>query len=226
LTSVDSPPILPRMSKHTPNGERRPLAAPIYHLVQRIANHGIGSRYLPRRAAALAWDRLDDLQILEVGCGTGAFPSRGVATDLDLARVRFVSKQGRVGVAADGRSLPFADGSFALVYCEGVLHHIDDQGAISLVAEMLRVCDPKGHVVVMDSVWPNSPFRVLAWVLRWADFGRHVRSETALRSVLRAARGELKSAMRITYTTIGLEALLCVLVPGPAREEALRATSA
>ncbi len=201
------------MAGQTVKGERSPLAAPLYHLVQKVANHGIIRRYLPPRSAALAWEQLDDLRILEVGCGTGATPSRGVATDLDPGRVRFVSKHGRVGVVADGRKLPFLDRSFSVVYCEGVLHHIDDAGAIALVAEMLRVCEPTGHVVVMDSVWPKSPFRVLAWILRWADFGRHVRSEAELRNVLRSAGGELQSAERLTYATIGLEALLSVLVP-------------
>ncbi len=202
------------MAAETAKGERSPLAAPLYHLVQKVANHGILRRYLPPRAQALDWERLDEFRILEVGCGTGAIPSRGVATDLDPRRVRSVSREGRPGVVADGRNLPFRDGSFSVVYCEGVLHHIDDAGAIALVAEMLRVCDPKGHVVVMDSVWPRSPFRIPAWILRWADFGRHVRSEAELRHILRSAGGELQSANRMTYTTIGLEALLSVLVKG------------
>jgi ubiquinone/menaquinone biosynthesis C-methylase UbiE len=201
------------MAAETVKGERSPLGAPLYHLVQKVANHGIIRRYLPPRAAALDWEHLEESRILEVGCGTGAIPSRGVATDLDPRRVRFVAKQGRVGVVADGRKLPFLDRSFSVVYCEGVLHHIDDAGAIALVAEMLRVCRPTGRVVVMDSVWPTSPFRILAWILRWADFGRHVRSEAELRQLLRSAGGELQSAQRMTYTTIGLEALLSVLVP-------------
>src|SRR5215471_11467162 len=159
------------MAEAIEKGERTPLPAQLYNFVQKVATHGIMTRYVPHRAAALGWDQLEDLRILEVGCGPGSVPSRGVATDLDASRVRYVTKQGLPGVVADGRQMPFVNGCFSVVYCEGVLHHIDDAGAIAWVTEMLRVCRPHGHVMVMDSVWPKSLLRTPAWVIRWADLG-------------------------------------------------------
>ncbi|MGH9719523.1 MAG: class I SAM-dependent methyltransferase [Bryobacteraceae bacterium] len=109
----------------------------------------------------LPWDGLRDDEILEIGCGTGAMECRGIGTDLDWGRVRVAHQSGRTGVATDGRSLPFRNATLKIVYCEGVLHHINDPGATAVVSEMLRTCRPDGCVYVMDSVWPRSAFRVL-----------------------------------------------------------------
>jgi ubiquinone/menaquinone biosynthesis C-methylase UbiE len=190
------------------SGERQPLPPAIYAFVQWLLQHGIAKRYLPLRQSLLAWDRLPDQQILEIGCGTGAFSkSRGFGLDLDLARVRVVTSSGRPGIVADGRYLPFADRTFRLVYCEGVLHHVDDQGAISMLREMLRVCQPGGHVFFMDSVWPRSRLRIVPYLIRRADFGRHVRHESQLRELLELSGADIKTAERIQYNTIGLECL-------------------
>lgn len=194
-------------------GERAPLPPGIYNLVQRAVSHGIERLYLPVRAEALAWEGLADREILEVGCGTGVLEGRGVAIDLDLRRVRQARATGRLAAAGDATRLPFRNGAFALAYCEGVLHHLDDGAALAALCELLRVCRADGRVVLIDNVWPRSPLRVIPWLLRRADFGRHVRTEEQLRGVLRDSGGQLVWARRLTYTTIGLEGLISVLTP-------------
>ena len=194
-------------------GERAPLPPGIYNLVQRAVSHGIERLYIPLRAEALAWDGLAEREILEVGCGTGVLEGRGVAIDLDLRRVRKVCDSGRLGAAGDATRLPFRNGTFALAYCEGVLHHLDDAAALAALNELLRVCRADGRVVLIDNVWPRSRLRVIPWLLRRVDFGRHVRTEEQLRGVLRDSGGHLVWARRLTYTTIGLEGLVSVLTP-------------
>ena len=193
--------------------ERSPLPPALYTFVQQVVNHGMKERYFPVREEALAWKDVADREILEVGCGTGAVFNRGVAIDLDYARVHSVHRTGRPAASADAMRLPFADGTFSRVYCEGVLHHIDDHGAITSLKEMLRVCHSEGRVVLMDNVWPRSPLRVIPWLLRRMDYGRHVRTEEQLRSVVDSSGCKVLWARRLTYATIGLEGLIAVLLP-------------
>ena len=70
--------------------------------------------------------------------------------NIGLGRGRFYEQ--RVGpfgrVQADGEHLPFADGSFDLVYCVATLHHALDLGR--MVAEMARVARPGGVVAGLN----------------------------------------------------------------------------
>jgi len=202
------------MSEAPAKGEWRPLKPSVYNLVQWAVSHGMSERLYPARERALCWEGLPDRDILEVGCGTGSVDCRGVGVDLDPARARRVQVAGRPAAAADATRLPFPDGAFHRVFCEGVFHHMPDDCARGALAEMLRVCDPAGRVVLMDSVWPRSPFRVFGWVLRYLDFGRHVRTERQLREMISNSGAVVLSAERLTYNTIGLEGLIAVLQPG------------
>jgi SAM-dependent methyltransferase len=158
-------------------------------------------------------DGIPDASILEVGCGTGLHDCRGFGVDLDPARAREFLARGRPGVAADALRLPFADRTFSRILCEGMFHHIDDEGVRIALSEMRRVCRQDGLFVIMDSVWPRSPWRALPWILRWMDFGRHVRTEEQLRKVLGSCGARLIWSRRFTYSTIGLECLMSVLAP-------------
>jgi SAM-dependent methyltransferase len=106
------------------------------------------------------------LRVLDLGSGDrdlsdalarhGARPRALVATDLLIERLRG-NPHGR-RVAADGRRLPFRDGSFdAVVQCT-VLSSVRAAAARRvLAAEMLRVCRPGGVVLSYDARLPN-PF--------------------------------------------------------------------
>jgi len=58
-------------------------------------------------------------------------------------------------VAADGLSLPFADGAFASVVSAFLLRNLEDLGRG--LAEMRRVVRPGGRVVTLDIVEPSAP---------------------------------------------------------------------
>jgi len=94
---------------------------------------------------------------LEIGSGTGYFSlnllqagliGHATATDLSPGMLRTLKRNAsRLGVEvrteqADAESLPFADGSFDLVFGHAVLHHIPDLGRA--FAEFHRVLRPGG----------------------------------------------------------------------------------
>jgi len=113
--------------------------------------------HIPAIADFARWQGKD---VLEVGCGVATdgirFARAGAnytgidesATAVALARRRFQLEnlQGRI-LRASATNLPFHAANFDLVWCHGVLHHIDD--AVSVVRECSRVLREGGQVIFM-----------------------------------------------------------------------------
>jgi ubiquinone/menaquinone biosynthesis C-methylase UbiE len=100
-------------------------------------------------------------RLLEVGCGEGAnlvnlrasrgaLPLLTVGLDLFVRKVQFGRKHAApaIFVCGDALSLPFASGSFDVVLCRDLLHHVQDR--LSAVRELRRVCRPGGEVWVIE----------------------------------------------------------------------------
>src|SRR5579875_584789 len=114
---------------------------------------------------------VSDLPVLDYGCGHGmaavVLARRGAwVTALDLSRGYLAEAQQRAVangvqvefVQADAECLPFADGSFARIWGNAILHHLD----LRLAArELYRVLQP-GGVAVFCEPWGANP------LLRWA----------------------------------------------------------
>jgi SAM-dependent methyltransferase len=111
-------------------------------------------------------------RVLEAGCGHGRisqvllehFEIRLFSTDLSQAMLE-ASQAAVAGVEARSRAdvlrLPFADASFDVVLCSGVLMHVANQ-AIAL-SELARVLRPGGQMVVSGNNL-LSPFALPMWV--------------------------------------------------------------
>ena len=128
------------------------------------------------RAAGLAKDVSDfvrptgDERALDVGTGAGAlalafapFVREVVGLDpvpelLELARERAVPNS--EFVEGDGMALPFPDGDFDLSGTHRTLHHVACPDRI--VAELARVTQPGGHVLVVDQLAPDDPAEAAA----------------------------------------------------------------
>jgi SAM-dependent methyltransferase len=123
-----------------------------------------------------AVDRLGDvtgLPVLDLGCGPGmaavVLARRGAAvTAVDLSG-EYLAEAGRRAeangvvvrlVQAPGEQLPFADGCFARIWGNAVLHHLDLDWA---VPELVRVLRP-GGIAVFCEPWGGNP--LLSWARR------------------------------------------------------------
>ena len=118
------------------------------------------SEYAPWMPEVMGFNEFPGARLLEVGCGMGTdllqFARGGAevtgvdltARSIEISRQHFAVDDARGDFAiADGESLPFADGSFEVVYSNGVLHHTPDtEGA---VREVHRVLRPGGLARVM-----------------------------------------------------------------------------
>lgn len=132
---------------------------------QSLPEHVV-EHYLRKRLAFVRrWTR--PCRALDVGCGTGRLAERMAAAGyemvaLDPSRGMLQHLRERTGAVAavtgDGAALPFADGSFGLVYCVAVMHHVAEPAAVrATLAEMARVTRPGGHVLVWDHN-PRNPY--------------------------------------------------------------------
>jgi SAM-dependent methyltransferase len=115
-----------------------------------------------RRLLDLARRRLGDpgrLRALDVGCGIGLADARlapelgelhGVdPSEAALERARRGNPAVRY-VAADGRSLPYEDASFDLVFAICVLHHVEPALRANVARELARVTRPGGVVAIFE----------------------------------------------------------------------------
>lgn len=104
----------------------------------------------------------DDQLVLDVGCGRGevarmiAGHHRIVGVDIDVDALETFSRYG-LGVIADARALPFADGTFDTVVCGQSLTCMDEE---AVIPELARVVRRGGHLVIEHgmlgdvSLWP------------------------------------------------------------------------
>jgi SAM-dependent methyltransferase len=102
-------------------------------------------------------------RVLDVATGTGGFVGFllegladhgeivGIDSNADRASAFAEAFEGRDGISfaeMDAHHLAFADGSFDTVCVSNSLHHVADPAP--LLAEMLRVLRPGGHVIVNE----------------------------------------------------------------------------
>ncbi len=171
----------------------------------------------PLRAVGLAMHPPHEgMTVLDVGCGTGAHLEAYVEAGatctgidaspsmLDHARSRI---EGRATLTlGDASDLPFADGSFDLVFTSLFLHELEPDTRSRVLDEMVRVVDPNGRILIIDyragslrvkgKVW-----RVFATVAERIAGAEHYRNwRTFLRSG--GAEGMLPVGATITKSKI------------------------
>jgi len=102
------------------------------------------------------------LKMLDVGCGDGAaeiyiekyFPTWQVQA-IDISKKSITEAQGKNIKNAffqlyDGENIPFADGSFDVVFMAGVLHHLNFAYHDSLLKEIRRTLKPGGRLYLNE----------------------------------------------------------------------------
>jgi len=124
----------------------------------------ITEHYL-RKRARLIGALLRGGRGLDVGCGTGALMAalkpfgRITGVDNSEGMIAVLRREGRgEAVVAPVDRLPFAEGSFDVVFCVAVLHHVAEPEAVRrTIHEMVRVARPGGAVVIWDHN-PRNPY--------------------------------------------------------------------
>lgn len=99
------------------------------------------------------WADLSGRRVLDVGCGVGMYTDaflretpHVLGVEIERERAREANQRAAGVVQAPGERLPFASGTFDLLFSHEVLEHVDDDRACA--KEMVRVTRPGGRVVV------------------------------------------------------------------------------
>lgn len=127
-----------------------------------------------------AYEPFVDHLLLDVGGGPGYFAdafraagARYVAIDADLGELSGRGEPEPGTIVGDGRTLPFRDATFDLVYSSNVLEHVD--GPWRMADEMVRVARPGALVFLSYTLW-------------WGPWGGHETSPWHLLGGHRARR--------------------------------------
>ena len=134
-------------------------------------------------------------QILDIGCGQGAFLTRlpwyqSVGLDLNLASLQFAHQLGQRVVCGNAIRLPFANGAFDGIYCAHLIEHLPPSHAHALLQEMARALRVSGVLVIqapllherffndLTHVRPYNPEAILHYYTSFAHQSREGVSPT------------------------------------------------
>lgn len=138
-------------------------------------------------------DPKGDVSILDVGAGTGdltanlkqAFGRKRVfivGADVSPDSTAALKANSILPVRCDALTLPFADDSFDYVYCTLLLHHLDEDNAVKLIAQMKRVARQRIFVFDLD----RNPFAYYFYKIFGRIFLQPFTREDGALSILRA----------------------------------------
>jgi SAM-dependent methyltransferase len=140
---------------------------------------------------------LKPARILDFGAGIGnslgpmqrAFPDARISgidvSEESLEICRKIAREGTELRCYDGQTIPFADGTFDLVFAACVFHHIPAQQHVPLLNEIGRVLGPRGRFVLYEhNPWNaltvqavrNCPFDENAVLIAAPEMARRLRS--------------------------------------------------
>ncbi|MGD2056443.1 MAG: class I SAM-dependent methyltransferase [Gammaproteobacteria bacterium] len=117
----------------------------------------------------------EEARVLDVGCGTGVhldlyrkagckpYGIDASAAMLDVARERLGERADlRLG---DATRMPYTEASFDLILCMLVLHEMEQEMRLAVLAEMQRVLAPGGRILLIDyHAGPARPLK--GWLMK------------------------------------------------------------
>ncbi|MEH2511973.1 ubiquinone/menaquinone biosynthesis C-methylase UbiE [Nitrobacteraceae bacterium AZCC 1564] len=111
------------------------------------------------RLAQQHFERVDDLEVLDLGCGIGAYHPglEGKFRELHGIDVSVRSVEAAAArhpfvhyASFDGERLPYSDGQFSVVFTVCVMHHVPPPLWTTFIGEMYRVIKPGGLALVFE----------------------------------------------------------------------------
>lgn len=197
LVATSNPVVTPPDRKvRNPDLSVRRLLSNVHFYV--ALQKGLGADRLRRLALEVANIQPGD-SVLDVGCGPAYYldqlPSDAVYQGFDthepylaFARQRWPHATFHHGVFNED-SLPEST-RFDVVLLLGLLHHVDDAEAASLLALCARRLAPGGRVISADTAYVAGQNRVARWVAD-NDRGEYVRAPSEYRRLAATAFGQV-----------------------------------
>ncbi len=162
--------------------DRLSNAPELWNRLRWLAEAGFTGEHLAIARELRPWHG-DQRRFLDIGCGTGEFAvdfpaHRYFGIDPSLTYLRYAIRH-RPGtyLAASGAALPFTDQTFDAGLILGVLHHLPDHTARSVMAEVQRVMRPGATILVMEDTPPPPDQNPLGHLMHAIDRGGYIRRD-------------------------------------------------
>ena len=194
---------------------RRVEAPESYNLLQRV----VGSERVWRVFVGEHLRPRPGLRVLDIGCGPAEVLSYlpeveylGIEPHqpyVDGARRRYGAR-GRFRQASAQELVAEGAAPFDVVMLLGVLHHLDDATAASMLAAARALTAPGGRLLTLDGCYAPGQ-SVIARAAFWADRGDFTRDEAGYLRLIRGSYAEVKTSLRgallrLPYTYLIVEA--------------------
>ena len=147
--------------------------------------------FFVQRDNILNWlGELKDKQILDAGCGVGAFSEPWVrdntvyGVDFSEKSLEFAADRGLKTLNGDLGALPFESGTFDVVVCIGVIQLIEDYEPI--INELARVTRPGGTLLIQTLHKGSLQRKILGLFERSKKFDRMYEMDDLARVFVRA----------------------------------------
>jgi SAM-dependent methyltransferase len=192
-----------------------------YNLFQDLVGATKARRWVSERF----WQARAGQKVVDIGCGPGSIvhmlPAGVKYVGFDIsdeyissARAKFEGdpdKMFLVGVAEDYvDDLPAQMQGADLVIINGLLHHLDDDAALTALKLARASLAPDGRLVCLEACFLVSQAPMARWVLK-QDRGKNVRTEPEWKALVvqvfeKSESYILTGLLRIPYTLIVIEA--------------------
>lgn len=172
---------------HVSTGAYSILESPkVYDFVENI----VGARKMRERFVNQFVRPFSGARILDIGCGTGVILDHlpedveYVGYDLNPRYIALAQKRhGRRGqfICARVDEMPSGteeDNLFDLVLAMGILHHLDDDEASTLIRTAYHHLKPGGHLVSIDGCYHDGQSRIARFLIS-RDRGKAIRTPEA-----------------------------------------------
>jgi cyclopropane fatty-acyl-phospholipid synthase-like methyltransferase len=158
-------------------------------------------------------------RVLDIGCGTGDIVEWLPDVDyvgfdlskeyIERAQRRYVGRRARFFCEAVRDDVTVEHGAFDIVLANGILHHLTDDEARSLLALATKAMTPGGRLVTLDGCYTPKQ-RLVKKLLLASDRGKFVRTEPAYLELARNAFRDIRPTvvedlLRIPYTHLIME---------------------
>ncbi len=131
-------------------------------------------------------------RILDVACGPGAFsvlfpPESYCGVDINQRYISYASRHYRGSFSVmDARKLEFDDASFDDALIFGLLHHLNDEDAKTVLQGLSRILKPDGRALVIEDIPTESKLNLIGHLIHKVENGHFIRSADGYRHLLPA----------------------------------------
>ncbi len=121
-----------------------------------------------------------NIKVLDIGCGTGILSplfekTSYVGIDTDASLVKFASqKYHHTFKCMSADNLKFPKNYFDAVVVIGVIHHLNSKTSKKALAQIKKVLNKRGEVLLIEAIPPIYAFNILGKFLRFFDEGHFI----------------------------------------------------